>query len=62
MRVPLNRNVIGSRFTWERVVLLAISTIAAFAVVIFGSGPIDPLLLRSAYELGRRMAAASERG
>ena len=53
MRVPLNRNVIGSRFNWQRVVLLAISTIAAFAVVIFGLRTYRSfLLLHSAYELG----------
>ena len=53
MRVPLNRNVIDSRFNWQRVVLLAISTIAAFAVVIFGLRTYRSfLLLHSAYELG----------
>jgi membrane protein DedA with SNARE-associated domain len=53
MRVPLNRNVIGSRFNWQRVVLLALFTIAAFAVVIFGLRTYRSfLLLHSAYELG----------
>ena len=53
MRVPLNRNVIRTRFNWPRVVLLALFAIAAFAVVIFGLRTYRSfLLLHSAYELG----------
>jgi membrane protein DedA with SNARE-associated domain len=53
MRVPLNRNVISARFNWQRVVLLALFAIAAFAVVIFGFRTYRSfLLLHSAYELG----------
>ena len=53
MRVPLNRNVISARFNWQRVVLLALFALAAFAVVIFGLRTYRSfLLLHSAYELG----------
>jgi membrane-associated protein len=53
MRVPPNRNVISAHFNWQRVVLLALFAVAAFAVVIFGLRSYRSfLLLRSAYELG----------
>ena len=53
MRVPLNRNVIGARFKWQRVVLLALFVLAAFSVVIFGLRSYRSfLLLHSAYKLG----------
>lgn len=53
MRVPLNRNVIGFRFNWQRVMLLALFALAAFSVVVFGLRSYRSfLLLHWAYELG----------
>jgi membrane protein YqaA with SNARE-associated domain len=53
MRAAPNRNVINAPINWQRVVLLALFAVAAFAVVIFGLRAYRSfLLLRSAYELG----------
>lgn len=53
MRLRLGETVIGTRFGWQRVVLLALFTVAALAVVMFGLRTYRSfLLLRSAYELG----------
>jgi hypothetical protein len=45
--------VIRTRFQWQRLMLLTLFAIAAFAVVMFGLRTYRSfLLLRSAYELG----------
>jgi membrane-associated protein len=52
MRVPPNRNVISTRFNWQRAVLLALFAIAALAAVFFGLRTYRSfLLLSSAYHL-----------